>query len=155
MDAFYFEDFTSDLEVVTPERGITQDDVMAFAELSGDWNPLHTDPEFARRSPMGQPAAHGLLGISIATGLSAKAGHLNGTALGFLGMEQWTFHAPIFFGDRIRLRWTVIDTRLASSGKAGVVKRRMEIINQDGVVVQSGIFLTLVRSRAAAASEIA
>ena len=146
--SWYFEDFRPGIEpVLTSERVITEADVMAFAALSGDTNPLHTDAEFARNTPIGQRVAHGLLVLSVATGLSSVAGQLQGTALAFLGMEQWQFHAPVFFGDRIRLRWSVAETRLASNGQAGVVKRKMEILNQKGDLVQSGLFATLVRAR--------
>lgn len=146
---WFFEDFDPQGEpVLTPERTITEADVMAFAALSEDDNPLHTDAEYASRTPMGQRVAHGLLVLSVATGLSAKAGQMQGTALAFLGMEEWKFLAPVFFGDRIRLRWRVADKRLASSGKAGVVRRRMDILNQRDEVVQSGLFATLVRTRA-------
>ncbi len=146
---WYFEDFdTEAAPIVTPGREITEADVMAFAALSGDNNPLHTDAEYACRTPMGQRVAHGLLVLSVATGLSADAGQLQGTALAFLGMEEWKFHVPVFFGDRVHLRWSVADKRLASNGKSGVVKRRMEILNQRGEVVQSGLFATLVRTRA-------
>lgn len=144
---FYFEDFGLGMVISTPERTVTEADVMAFADLSGDRNPLHTDAEFARHTPMGQRVAHGLLGVSIATGLSSLTGHLDRTALAFLSMEQWNFHAPIFFGDRIRLRWTVTDKRLTSSRGAGVLKRKMELLNHKDELVQSGIFVTLIRTR--------
>ncbi|ADP20002.1 MULTISPECIES: MaoC/PaaZ C-terminal domain-containing protein [Achromobacter] len=146
---WYFEDFDpAAAPVITPEQEISEADVLGFAALSGDDNPLHTDAEYAKNSPMGQRVAHGLLVLSIATGLSAKAGQLQGTALAFLGMQEWNFHAPVFFGDRIRLRWSVEEKRLASNRKAGVIKRRMQILNQRDEVVQSGLFATLVRTRA-------
>ena len=105
---WFFEDFDPQATpVVTPEKTISETDVLAFAALSGDDNPLHTDAHYAERSPLGQRVAHGLLVLSVATGLSAKAGQLQGTALAFLGMEDWRFLAPVFFGDCIRLRWSV------------------------------------------------
>lgn len=146
--AWYFEDFDPHAPaVVTPEREISEFDVMQFAALSGDDNPLHTDADYASRTPMGRRVAHGLLVLSIATGLSAQAGQLQGTALAFLGIEHWQFRAPVFFGDRIRLRWRVAEKHLTSGGRAGVVKRTMEILNQRGELVQSGTFVTLVRTR--------
>jgi len=145
--AHYYEDFAIGDVVLTPPRAVEPDDVMTFARVSGDFNPLHTDPDFARKTPMGQPVAHGLLVLSIATGLSADTGLLTGTALAFLGMDEWKFHAPVFFGDKIQLRWKVTDKRLASNGKSGVLKRHMEILKQDGTVVQSGNFTALVRTR--------
>lgn len=143
----YFEDFSIGDVVVTPARRVLAKDVMAFAELSGDNNPLHTDSEYARKSPMGQPVAHGLLVLAIATGLSADTGLLTGTALAFLGMDEWKFQAPVFFQEDIHLRWEVIDKRIASNGKSGILKRRMQIIKQDGTVAQSGYFTTLLKTR--------
>lgn len=146
---WFFEDFDPQGEaVLTPEQAIEEADVLAFAALSGDDNPLHTDSDYASRTPMGQRVAHGLLVLSVATGLSARAGQMQGTALAFLGMDEWKFLAPVFFGDRIRLRWRVADKRLTSSGQSGVVRRHMEILNQRDEVVQSGLFATLVRTRA-------
>lgn len=147
---WYFEEFQNHAGVIeTEEQTIAEADVLAFAQLSGDVNPLHVDPEYARRTPMGRQVAHGLLVLSVATGLSARAGQMQGTTLAFLGMEEWKFLQPVFFGDRIRLRWSVGSTRLTSSGKTGVVKRHMEIINQDHQTVQSGTFSTLVQCRTA------
>lgn len=154
MTKFYIEDFIPGMSVTTEETPVTASDVMAFAAVSGDNNPLHTDPEYARRSVMGQPVAHGLLGIAKITGLTAgKDGPLDGTALAFLGIEEWRFLAPVFFDDRIRLKWTVIDTRMTSNGQAGVLKRRMEVYNQRDELVQTGTFVTLVRSRQADTKE--
>ncbi len=147
--ASYLEDFELGESVLTAPRSVTKDDVMAFVELSGDDNPMHTDAEFAQNTPIGQCVAHGLLVLSMATGLSARTGHLTGTALAFLGVENWRFNAPVFFGDSIRLRWTVLEKRLTSDGGAGVLKRRMEILNQDDKIVQSGVFVTLVKTRGA------
>ena len=154
MTKLYIEDFTPGMSVTTAETTVTEADVMAFAAVSGDTNPLHTDPEYARRSPMGQPVAHGLLGISKITGLTAgKDSQLEGTALAFLGIEEWKFHSPVFFDDRIRLKWTVTGTRMTSNGKAGVLNRKMEVFNHRDELVQSGTFVTLVRSRQADAVE--
>ena len=147
--ASYLEDFELGESVLTAPRSVTKDDVMAFVELSGDDNPMHTDAEFAQNTPIGQCVAHGLLVLSMATGLSARTGHLTGTALAFLGVENWRFNAPVFFGDSIRLRWTVLEKRLTSDGGAGVLKRRMEILNQDDKIVQSGVFVTLVKTSGA------
>lgn len=148
MKQMYIEDFILGMSITTAETSVTESDVMAFAAVSGDNNPLHTDPEYARQSPMGRPVAHGLLGISKITGLTAgKGSPLDGTALAFLGIEEWKFHAPVYFDDRIRLKWTVTDKRMTRNGQAGVLKRKMEVFNHRDELVQSGVFVTLVRSR--------
>ena len=146
----YLEDFRAGQVFETPARTVTEADVVAFAGLSGDYNPLHTDAEFCAKTPFGQRIAHGMLGMSIMTGLAARTGMLDGSALAFLGIEDWRFQKPIFFGDTIHARTTIADVRPASNPGQGVVKRRIEIVNQRGEVAQAGTFVTLVRTRPAA-----
>src|SRR2546422_5051825 len=65
----YFDDIKVGDRSRSQARTITEADVVHFAMLSGDWNPLHTDEEFARASPYGRRIAHGLLGVTVASGL--------------------------------------------------------------------------------------
>ena len=147
--AMYLEDFKVGQVIETPARTVTEADVVAFAGLSGDYNPLHTDAEFCAKTPFKQRIAHGMLGMSIMTGLTARTGMLDGSALAFLGIEDWKFQKPVFFGDTIRVRITVADVRAASKPGTGVLKRMVEIVNQRDEVAQSGHLLTLIRSRPA------
>ena len=130
-------------------RTITETDVVTFAWVSGDVNPMHTDAEHSAKSPIGQRIAHGALGLSIATGLSASLGYLEGTAIAALGIDEWKFLKPILFNDTIRLRATVVSARPTSKADRGVLVRRMELLNQRGEVVQSGLMTTMVLTRAA------
>ena len=144
----YLEDFKAGQVFDSPARTITEAEVMSFAGLSGDYNPIHTDAEFAAGTPFKQRIAHGLLGLAVLSGLGSRSGALDGTALAFLGIEEWKFSKPIFFGDTVRVRMTVLEARSASKPGTGVLKRRMELLNQRGEVVQSGVFVTLVRAQA-------
>ena len=146
----YIEDFKAGQELTTAARTVTEADVVAFAGLSGDYNSLHTDAEYAKGTQFGQRIAHGMLAFSIATGLGVRTGVLDGTVLAFLGIEDWKFLKPVFIGDTIRLRWTVTEARLSSKPGSGVLKRRMEILNQRNEVVQTGTTAALVKSRAQA-----
>lgn len=130
-------------------RTITETDVVTFSWVSGDVNPMHTDAEHSAKSPIGQRIAHGALGLSIATGLSAGLGYLEGTAVAALGIDEWKFLKPILFNDTIHLRATVVSVRPTSKPDRGVLVRRMELINQRGDVVQSGLMTTMVLTRAA------
>ena len=143
----YLEDFNPGQEFTTPARTVTEADVVAFAGLSGDYNPIHTNAEFAAGTPFKQRIAHGALGLSILTGLGSRTGILDGTVIAFLGIEEWKFSKPIFFGDTVHVRMTVIEVRPSSKPGSGVLKRRMELVNQRGEMVQSGTFVTLVRAR--------
>lgn len=129
-------------------RTITETDVVQFSWISGDVNPMHTDAVHSARSPIGQRIAHGALGLSVATGLSASLGYLDDTAIAALGIDEWKFLKPILFNDTIRLRATVLSARPTSKPDRGVLVRRMELLNQRGEVVQTGLMTTMVLTRA-------
>jgi acyl dehydratase len=145
----YLEDFKVGEETVTPARTLTEADVVVFAGLSGDYNPIHTDAEFAAATPFGRRIAHGVLGLAVVTGLAARTGMLDGTALAFLGIEDWKFSKPILLGDTVHVRMKVTEVRPSSKPGSGVLRRRMELVNQRGEVVQSGTFVTLVKAHSA------
>ncbi len=77
----YFEEFSVGKKIVTGERTVTSDDIMKFANLTGDNNRIHTDAEFSKTTPFGQRIAHGLLGLSLASGLAWQTGILDGTVI--------------------------------------------------------------------------
>jgi len=141
---FYFEEFVLGQKAESPSRTVTEADVVQFAGLSGDSNQLHTDAEFAKGTPYGQRIAHGLLGLSIASGLAARAGFIEGTAQAFLGLT-WKFRAPIFFGDSIRLRAKVNKMRPMPSMNGGLVVFAVTVLNQRDEVVQQGEWQLLVQ----------
>jgi acyl dehydratase len=139
----YFEDFREGDQQMTPGRTITESDVMRFAGLSGDFNPAHTDYEYAKAGPFGAPIAHGLLSLIVAAGLVDRGGDLDGSAVALLGVD-WRFKLPVMFGDTIRVRTTVASKRLTSKGDRGVLIRKVEVLNQRDSVVQEGSFTTMV-----------
>ena len=146
----YYEDFEVGQEYVTPARTIGEYDVAAFAGLSGDFNPVHTDREFAESTSFGRPLAHGALGLSVATGLIARTGLFDGTAIAFLGIDGWRFSKPIFFGDTIHVEFTISAMRETSNPQGGILTRAVRIVNQHKEVVQSGDMTLMVRRRTAA-----
>lgn len=143
----FIEDFAVGEQAVSPGRTITETDVVMFSWVSGDTNQAHTDAVFAERSPFGKRLAHGALGVSVATGMSHRIGQVDGTGMALLGLDEWRFPAPVFIGDTVHLRTTVLEARSTAKPDRGVLKRRMELVNQNGVVVQTGILTTLVRAR--------
>jgi acyl dehydratase len=145
--AKYLEDLAAGDTFTSAARTVTESDVVAFAGLSGDFNPIHTDVEFARDTPYGQRVVYGLLGLSMLTGLLDRTGLFSGTAIAMLGIRDWTFSAPMFIGDTIRFRLTIEDVRRTKSGDRGVVQRYFELVNQRDEVVQHGHIDILVRAR--------
>ena len=133
----YFSEYQVGQEFVTGRRTVTEADVVAFAGLSGDFNPLHTDQVFAESTPFGQRIAHGMLVTSISTGLSQTLGIFEGTTMGLL-QQTFVYKAPTFFGDTIHLKMRVHETKASSKGGKGVVTFHAEIIKQDETVVVEG-----------------
>ena len=129
-------------------RTVTEADVVSFAGLSGDFNPLHTDATFAAKTPFGQRIAHGMLAASISTGLGQTLGIFEGTTMALMS-QTFDYKAPVFFGDTIRLRLTVDSTRPSSKGGKGVVHMISEILKQDDTVAVSGSWTVLFRDRKA------
>jgi 3-hydroxybutyryl-CoA dehydratase len=142
----YFEEFEAGQSIVSPARTITEADVVAFAALSGDWNAIHTDAVYAAQHFFGQRVAHGLLVMSIASGLAMRLGILEDTVLAFREIEGWKFSQPVFIGDTVRVRATVTETKVMTRLGGGSVSLKVEIINQKDDIVQRGIWSVLVKS---------
>lgn len=143
----YFEEFEVGRKVASPGRTVTETDVIMFAGLSGDYNQLHTDDEFARGAQFGARVAHGLLGLSIASGLATRLGLMEGTVEAFLGLD-WKFRRPIYLGDTIHVTVEVANTRAMQRLGGGIVDFDVEVVNQDGEVVQKGQWRVLAKGGA-------
>jgi len=146
----YFEDFVIGDKATSPTRTITEADIVAFAGLSGDYNEIHTSETFSQGNLFGRRIAHGLLGLSIASGLAFQMGFLLGTVEVFRGIE-WEFTAPIFIGDTIHLEAEVAELKAFPRLNNGKVTFKVSVKKQDGSVVQRGSWTLLVKSRPKAA----
>ncbi len=147
--AFYFEDFEVGDTFVTPSRTLGLAEIATFAGLSGDYNPIHTDAVFAESSQFGQRIAHGVLSMSVLTGLVTRLGVFEASTIALLGIEEWRFKGPVFDGDTIHVKVLIEDKKLTSDGKRGVLRRRYQLVNQRDEVVQEGVMPLLVKCRGA------
>ncbi len=141
----YFEEFEIGDSFETPSRTITESDVMLFAGLSGDYNQLHTDVEFAQETMFGERVAHGLLVLSIATGLVSRLGFIEGTVQAFTGLE-WKFRGPVKFGDTVRALLEVKQKKEMRRLGGGFVTLSVTILNQRDETVQKGNWRALIKS---------
>ena len=144
----YFEEFQVGDEVTSTGRTITETDIVNFAALSGDWNLIHTDAEYSRDHPFGQRVAHGLLILSIASGLAVRMNFLEGTTLAFRSISEWKMQRPVVIGDTIHVSLSVVETKPMARLGGGLVTFNVEVINQKGEVCQKGKWEMLVKSRA-------
>lgn len=119
-------------KAVSPGRTVTEADIVMFASLSGDWTELHTNAEYMKNSVFGQRIAHGMLTLSIASGLGLRTrGHPTVETLAFLGMDKVRLIAPVFIGDTIRVESEVIEARPSKSMPgAGILRFKNTVKNQ-------------------------
>jgi len=96
----YFEDFQIGERMTTRARTITESDIVMFAAFSGDWYPLHVDVEYARKSPFGERIAHGMLVLTVASGLLPL---YEMAIVAFYGMDKVRFMGPTKIGDTLHL----------------------------------------------------
>ena len=143
----YFEEFETGMTFVSPGRTITESDIVTFAGLSGDYTQIHTDVEFSKSTPVGQRVAHGLLGLSIASGLAVRTGVLEGTVIAFREISEWKFIKPVFIGDTVRVSLHVLETKELRRIGGGAVNIELRLLNQNDDTVMKGIWKVLVASR--------
>ena len=124
----YFEDIAVGERTTSRGRTITETDVVNFAMFSGDWNPLHTDETFAVAGRFGKRIAHGMLGVSVATGLLRLDAPY---AAAFYGIDRLRFVAPVFIGETIRVETEIVATDDRNE-ESGLVSGRVEIVKADG-----------------------
>lgn len=147
MAGLYFEEFSVGQKVTTVGRTVAESDIFSFAGLTGDFNQIHTDAEFSKKTAFGQRIAHGLLGLSIATGLAMRTGILEGTVLAFREINEWKFIKPVFIGDTVHAELDVTETKPLPRIGGGAVVIVVELKNQQGEVCQRGELNLLVLSK--------
>ena len=145
MIGLYWEEWKIGAEFVTSARTITETDIINFAGISGDYNPLHIDEEFCRNTQFGTRIAHGPLVYSIATGLIFQLHLYDDTLIAFLGFDSLKFTKPVKIGDTIHARVEVIEKRETSKSDRGIMKRLLQVLNQNNELVQEGVQAFLLK----------
>jgi acyl dehydratase len=143
----YFEDFKEGMEFLTLGRTMTEADIVNFSGFTGDFNPLHTDAQYASESMFGERIAHGMCGLSMATGLLVRLNIFEGTIVAFYGIDQLRFRAPIKIGDTIHVVAKVIEKKESKKEGEGLVAFQVNVVNQDGTPVMEGVVKTLMKKR--------
>jgi acyl dehydratase len=142
-----FEDVEVGFRFETPSRTVTEADLVAFAGVSGDFNPLHTDAVYAAGTIYGERIAHGALVLSLATGLRQRTGLFDGTLMGLLEIRSWHFAAPVRIGDTIRAVSEITELRETSKPDRGIMVQRIDVLNQNDTEVQTGEFVMMLQRR--------
>ncbi|MBM4306973.1 MAG: dehydratase [Deltaproteobacteria bacterium] len=143
----YFEDFEEGMELVTLGRTMTEADIVNFSGFTGDFNPLHTDAQYASKSMFGERIAHGMCGFSMATGLLVRLNIFEGTIVAFYGIDEWRFLTPIKIGDTIHAIGKVREKRESKKEAQGLITFTVDVLNQEGTSVMGGMVKVIVKKR--------
>jgi acyl dehydratase len=112
-------------------RTITEADVVAFAALTGDWHPQHSDATWAAESAFGERIAHGMLIVSFAVGLVDFDPE---RVVALRRLRDVVFKRPVRLGDTIHVEGTVADSRPIDDETA-LQTWSWRIVNQDDELV--------------------
>ena len=141
-----FEEFAEGDTIVTAGRTITEGDIGRFAGLTGDYNQIHTDAEYAAATMFGERIAHGLLVLSIASGLAVQTGMIEGTVLAFRELD-WKFSRSVMIGDTVHVRLEVEETKALPRLGGGSVTMKVTVLNQRDEIVNRGHWVMLVKGK--------
>jgi acyl dehydratase len=142
-----FDEFNVGDEFFTASRTVTEADVVTFAGLSGDFNPIHIDKEFAEKTPLKGRLAHGMLVFSMATGLGNQLGIYEGTTIAVLSMTI-NFKGPVKLGDTIHVEIKVVEKKETSKPERGIVIFQTDVKNQkDDIVIDGQWVVMMTRSK--------
>lgn len=136
--SMYYNDFKAGQVFTSQARTMTETDLTMFSMLTGDWNPVHNDAELAKESRFGQRLMHGAFGIGLGLGLMHTLGIFEDSAVALLDVQNWKFQEPVFLGDTLHLRLTILDKSLGKSGHTGRIGRKFELVNQHGRIAHTG-----------------
>lgn len=138
-----FDDFKVGQTVATRSRTVEQSDVNAFAGLTWDFYPLHTDELFARSTRFGRRILQGPLVYAMAVGLM-PVDFFGDAIVAFLGVKELRHIAPVYPGDTIQVLATVQDA--AAKEQGGIVTIEYLVRNQDDTTVMTANMQFLMRS---------
>ena len=143
----FYEDFRCGDTFLSIGRTVTETDLALFNMISGDWNPIHADADFAAKTSFGERIVHGSFGIALITGFMHQIGVFETTAVAMLSLQDWMFKAPIRIGRTLRLRMTITGMSEGRSPRVGRLTRQLQLIEGNGDVVQEGSSDLLILKR--------
>jgi len=147
MPGLYFEEFSVGQKITSVARTVAESDIMTFAGLTGDYNQIHTDAEFAKGTQFGGRVAHGLLGLSLAVGLLMRTGVLEGTVLAFREIVEWKFIKPVFIGDTLHVEMEAKELKPMPRIRGGQALVALDVKNQKDESLMRGTLAVLVASK--------
>ena len=144
----YYEELTPGLVIEhSIRRTVSEYDNVLFSAITHNLAPLHLDEEYSKTTPFGTRVAHGLLGLSIASGLATRTGIMHETVMAFREVNEWKFSLPVKIGDTIHAELEVTEKKALPRLGGGSVQLAVDVKNQKGEVVMKGLWTILVASK--------
>ncbi len=140
LDKYFDQLSVGDVFAGTRGRTLTETDIAMFSAVSGDWNPIHNDAAFAAKGPFGTRIAHGLLLVSMMTGMAPISGQ---AVVALYGFDKVRFTGPVKLGDTITYTSRVAALQPRGDGR-GLADLDFEICNQDNEVCVAGTIKILL-----------
>lgn len=132
MEKLFFEDYAVGEQFKSPARTMTETDIVIFAALTGDWHPIHTNVEFAKKAFFGERIAHGMLTLCVGSALIFRLGPfvaLPKSFIAFYGMDSVRFTGPVKIGDTIHCV-VQVEKLEAKDDRTGIIVSKNSIRNQ-------------------------
>ena len=143
----FFEDYVPGTTVDCGSFSLSEAEIIAFAK-EYDPQPFHVDPVAAKDGPFGGLIASGWHTTSMMMRLLVDSYVSPESSLGAAGVDELRWPKPVRPGDTLHVRATVIEARRSSSKPdRGIVKTRMELTNQDGVLVMKATAINFILLR--------
>ena len=140
LDRYFDQLAVGDVFPGTRGRTITETDLALFSAVSGDWSPLHNDAAFAATGPFGTRIAHGLLLISMMTGMAPISGQ---AVVALYGFDRVRFIKPVLLGDTINYTSKIAGLQPKGDSR-GLADLEFEIRNQHQAVCVAGTIKILL-----------
>ncbi len=147
MTEYYVEDFVEGFELTTPERTITDDEIIVFG-AAYDPQDFHLDKEAADASVFKGLVASGFQVASLAWTLGLASGAFDACSLAGLGIEDLRWKAPLRTGDTVHCKIRSLGWRESKSQPgAGIVRFNYDMVNQRGETIMAMVIVQLFRKR--------
>ncbi len=140
---YFFEDYRIGEEFNIGEFIITAQDIQRFAELTYDFNPLHLDKDYATKSGYKNVISHGLLGVSLCSGIAYKSGLFDKRVVGLIS-QTMRYKKPIYVDEQLKFTLKVTNKRDIPNSIGGIVIFDTKLMDKNGNILILGEWNVLI-----------
>jgi 3-hydroxybutyryl-CoA dehydratase len=122
-------------------KTITETDLVLFAGISGDFNPMHVNKEYAKTTPYGKRIVHGIISVSLIAGVLGMK--LPGAGTVHVS-QKVDFKKPVFIGDTLTAVAEILEKFTKKEGKLRFLRIKTDVYNQNNEIVTNGEALVII-----------